>query len=256
MEYHVRVNALSSALVVSAVVGVSVITSVVVASRAYKEKAAEVRESGQTIAVRGSARQRITSDLAVWRIRVTGENASLPEAYAELDKSVDKVREFIAKSGIKDASVELSSIDTSTYYTRDKNGNSTREVAGHVLNRDFFVTTTDVRGVADASGKVTDLIKDGVRVTPSPPEFTYSKLADMRVTILGEASKDAKVRADEVARHAGSEIGAVRSANMGPLQVVRPNSTEVSGMGMYDLSSIEKDVYAVVNMVFEIRKAQ
>ena len=72
------------------------------------------------------------------------------------------------------------------------------------------------------------------------------------MAILGDASKDARARADEVARNAGSTVGEVRSAHMSPLQIVRPNSTDVSGEGRYDTATIDKDVYAVVTLTFAI----
>lgn len=43
---------------------------------------------------------------------------------------------------------------------------------------------------------------------------------------------------------------AVRNARMGVLQIVRPELTEVSSGGIYDTSTIEKDVTAVVSLTF------
>src|SRR5207247_2347653 len=107
--------------------------------------------------------------------------------------------------------------------------------------------------VAAAAGRVTDLLKEGVAVATEAPAFYYTKLPDLRVAILGDASKDARTRADEIVRNAGGKMGEVRSAHMGPLQVVQPNSTDVSGNGTYDTSTIDKDVTAVVTVTFEVR---
>lgn len=253
MEHNVKVSMLSSALVLGAAVVVSAVTSVWVASRAYQERGREGREAGQTIVVKGSSRQRITSDLANWRIVVRGEGKDLPGTYDALAAGAARVERFLTEQGFAPGAWTLGAIETTTFFARDEKGNSTREVTGYALSRDFSLETPDVARVAKAAGEVTTLIKEGVLVFSGTPQFYYSKLPDMRVAILGEASRDARVRAEEVAKNAGSVVGEVRGAQMGPLQVVRPNSTEVSYGGVYDTGTIEKDVTAVVTVTFAIR---
>ena len=70
----------------------------------------------------------------------------------------------------------------------------------------------------------------------------------MKIQLLGEATKDARARADEIARNSGCRLGEVRRVQMGVIQITQPNSTEVSGGGMYDTSTIEKDVSVVVSL--------
>ena len=69
---------------------------------------------------------------------------------------------------------------------------------------------------------------------------------------IGEASKDARVRADQIAMHTGCRVTGVRNARMGVLQITRPFSTEVSDSGMNDTSSIEKDVMSVVTLTLGV----
>jgi len=73
------------------------------------------------------------------------------------------------------------------------------------------------------------------------------------IKLLGEASQDARKRADEIVKNAGGSVGEVRSAQMGVLQITEPNSTEVSGTGRYDTSTIEKDISAVVTVTFGVQ---
>jgi hypothetical protein len=70
--------------------------------------------------------------------------------------------------------------------------------------------------------------------------------------MLGEAAKDAKTRAERIAASTGNTIGNVRSARMGVLQITAADSTEVSDMGIYDTSSVDKDITAVVNIGFAV----
>ena len=39
---------------------------------------------------------------------------------------------------------------------------------------------------------------------------------------------------------------------MGVMQITRPNSTEVAGYGLYDTTTVEKDITAVVTVTFGV----
>ena len=58
------------------------------------------------------------------------------------------------------------------------------------------------------------------------------------------------------ATQAGCRVGEVRTARMGVLQVTQPDSTETTGGGVYDTSTIEKDVCAVVSLTIVVDPAR
>jgi hypothetical protein len=84
------------------------------------------------------------------------------------------------------------------------------------------------------------------------PEYLYTKIQEAKVEMLAAAARDAKLRAEQIAEATESEIGAVRAARMGVLQITPAYSVEVSDYGINDTSSLEKDITAVVSMEFEI----
>ncbi len=84
-------------------------------------------------------------------------------------------------------------------------------------------------------------------------EYYYSKLPDLRVSLLSDAVKDAKARAEQIAQGTGRGIGNVLSASNGVVQVISPNSVDVSDYGSYDTSSIEKDVMVTIKASFRLK---
>jgi uncharacterized protein len=248
MEYRVRVNMLGAAAVLAAGIAASVVTSTVVASRAYQSRVQQAASQGQEITVRGSARTRVRSDLGVWRIVVSGEGSELQEAFSILERGIARVQGFLSERGFTSGEIALSAIETSTFYGRDSAGRETREVSGYRLERAFTITSAGVERVSAAAGEVTQLLRENIRVASSRPAYYISNLPDLRVQIAGEASRDARQRADEIARGSGARVIAVRRAQMGVIQVTEPNSTEVAGYGIYDTRTIEKDVSVVVTL--------
>lgn len=70
--------------------------------------------------------------------------------------------------------------------------------------------------------------------------------------MIAEATEDAKDRAEAIAKTTGNRIGTVRSAKTGVFQITSRHSTAVSDYGIYDTSSLEKDITAVVSVQFSL----
>jgi uncharacterized protein len=251
-RHIIRVQAIGLAIVLTLGIAVSLITSSVVASRAYQRRGEQAARDRQELTVKGSARLPVKSDMGTWSIRVSGDGVDLASAYQILESATIRVREFLAQQGFGDSEIALSAIAAATHYQRDKDGRETRDIAGHTLERWFTVSSSNVGRIATAAGEVTQLLRDNVRVQSSAPQFTYTKVADIKVQILGEASKDARMRADEIAAKAGCKVEEVRNAQMGVIQITRPNSTDVTSYGAYDTSTIDKDISVVVTVTFGI----
>lgn len=235
------------------------IASTVVASRAYQSKFEHNDKREQTLQVTGSARKRIRSDLAVWRIRIASNAKDLAEAYKTLKEGDEKVKAFLANHAFLPAEIAAQAVQTETLYKVEWKGkdnaekHETHDVESYNLMRFYTITTSRVDAVAGPAAAVTELIEQGVKIVSDAPNFYYSKIADLKVEMIGEASRDARARADQLVNNAGCTIAEVRHARMGVLQITQPNSTEVSDTGIYDTTTIEKDVTSVVSLTLGIR---
>ena len=86
-----------------------------------------------------------------------------------------------------------------------------------------------------------------------PPQYLYTKLSQVRVDMMAAATEDAKARATAIAKSSGDQVGSVRSAQAGVFQITPRNSTDVSDYGIYDTTSIDKDITAVLSITFSMR---
>ena len=207
-----------------------------------------------SIIVTGSAKQEITSDLIVWTGYYNAQSPVLTDAYESLSKSREKVRDYLVKQGIKEEDLVFSSITTCPYYVYNEYGNITNEVDYYDLSQTVTISSKEIDKVTDISRSVTELLNDGVKFQSYEPQYLYTKLADIKVTMLAEATKDAKKRAEMIAQNAGNELGDLTYADMGVMQITPRYSNEISDYGMNDTSSLEKEITAVVHCTFEIKK--
>jgi hypothetical protein len=248
MDGNGRSVLLWSAIVVSLAIGVSFVTSAVVASRAYVTRGAQPFDLRKSLTVTGSSKHRITSDLAIWTLHVVGEGKTMEEAYGRLAESERSVRSFLSKTAFAESSFTVGPIGTAVHRKKDDKGNELREIVSYELTRSFRVTEPDVRKVERAAGEVTDLLKGGTRVLCDAPEFVVTNLGDLKMKVIGEATANARARAELIATNSQCRVGEVREARAGVLQITKPWSTEVRSGGINDTSTIEKDITSVVSL--------
>ncbi|MFP4535498.1 MAG: SIMPL domain-containing protein, partial [Spirochaetaceae bacterium] len=84
-------------------------------------------------------------------------------------------------------------------------------------------------------------------------EYFYSEIDTLKHELLGKATADARSRAKEIAEPAGVTVGPIRQARAGVFQIREPFSTEVSGYGMYNTSSRQKEISVTVHATFLVR---
>jgi hypothetical protein len=204
------------------------------------------RDTNDVITVTGSAKKAIVSDYVVWNGSVTSQRPSAAGAAAELARWTQEIETFMSDAGVEGDELRIQPISTESI--TDDAG----DIVGYRLTRNFEVRSPrvdEIRGVADRSAQ---LIARGIPFAAQPPQYVYTKLADIRPELLAAATQDAQNRGRVLVEATGEELGSLRGVNVGVFQVTSPNSVEVSDYGVYDTSTVDKEVTAVVNVTFAL----
>ncbi len=233
-------------------IGTSLALGLIISSMILGWAYSRTKKGDEAITVTGSAKRRIASDLVIWSAGVSAQAPGLSDAYKQLAVSVPRIKEYLISKGVPENQMTVSSITTTQLKGRDSDGNETSEITGYSLSQSVEVRSTDVAKIAQVAREATELINQGILVESAAPRYYYTPIGDLKIEMLGEAAKDAKERAERIAQSTGNSIGAVRSAKMGVLQITAADSTDVSDYGVYDTSTIEKDMTAVVNVSFAV----
>jgi len=210
------------------------------------------KKGDEAVTVTGSARKRIKSNLVVWSAGFSSQAPQLSEAYRQLTENVPRIKQYLISKGIAENQMTISSISSTTLHGRDAEGNESSEITGYSLRQQVEVRSDDVYRIEQIAREATELIDQGILLESSPPQYSYTQLGDLKIEMLGEAAKDAKTRAEQIAASTGNKIGTLRSAKMGVMQITAADSTDVSDSGISDTSSIDKDMTAVVNISFAV----
>jgi hypothetical protein len=202
--------------------------------------------------VTGSAKQRVTSDTVKWtgNFSRTVLTTELKSGYDQMDQDLRIVKRFFADQGITDKDLAVSPVTMEQVSSYNQSADTPRE---YVLKQSVEIQSNDVNKITALAKSIQPLINQGVIFSTQSVEYYYSALPDLRIKMLGEAVKDAKVRATEIAKSSGRKAGALKSAGMGVVQLLPVNSVEVSDYGAYDTSSIEKEAMVTVKTSFTLK---
>jgi hypothetical protein len=223
-----------------------------------------VKLEPKTIEVKGSAKKAIESDLITWSGTITAKDADLTRAYDKLEGDAGRVAAFLKAHGIADKDVTFSQIATSRQYQKMevkhlKNGEEvssewvdTDEVKAWVLTQSIQIESTDMKKVPEVARSVTSLIKEGVEIDSSTPCYLYTKLSELKIDMLAEATRDATARALQIVGNARGKLGRLVEAKMGVMQINPKGSSATSAEGNNDTTSLEKEITAIVGARFEL----
>ena len=227
---------------------ISIVVAALFASSAIKESRAD-----SDITVTGSARKPITSDLVQWKGSLTAENTNLQAAVAALKKNVERFKTFVAANGAG-VTPEFAPISSEALtYEKTNSDGSRQTIPGWRVRQSIEVSSDQVKPVTALAAKTAEaMLSNGIPFEASL-SYLYTKLAELRIQMLEDATSDAKKRAEVIAKGAGVGIGAPRNARVGVFQITPKNNPSVDDYGAFDTTSIEKEITAVVSVAFALR---
>lgn len=216
------------------------IIAVLLLSNAYKYKF----KGSENILVTGAAEKDFTSDQIIWDGSFSRKMMDLKSAYALLKSDESTIRNYLRGKGVDDKEMVFSAIridkDFTTMYDNDGRMKGS-EFTGYNLRQTVTVDSRDIEKVEKISREVTELIESGIELNSSSPSYYYSKLSELKIDLLAQASSDARLRAETIAKNSKGGLGSLRKATMGVFQITGKNSDEdYSYGGVFNTSSKDK----------------
>jgi len=229
--------------------GLALAAGLVFASLVVARTWQRVAES-QAISVTGSARRLVKSDLIVWNGNFSAEAKTLLAAQQALKADLAKVEAFLTAQAVTNYQIGPIGIQE----LRQRAGEEGVRLVGYSLNQHVTVTSSEVERIAALDQQTSKLVEQGVQFTTTAPRYIYTKAGEAKIEMLAEATKDARARAEQIASQGGRTVKELRAARMGVFQITPLYSTRghSNWEGENDMSSLEKNIMAVVNATFSM----
>jgi len=231
--------------------------AIIIAALALGHAFMKRNQTQGVISVTGLGKKDFTSDMVVWEGSFSKTDMAMKTAAAALNKDRQMIEDYLLKNGINANEMLFSAVNisqrTQTHYSQD--GRVIGETfAGYQLSQSVQISSKDIEKVDAVSRNITQLISDGVMLASGAPRYYYSKLSDLKLELISEATQDARARVEKIAEKSGGKIGNLVNAQMGVFQITGKNSDEeYSEGGTFNTSSKEKSATITMRLTYRIR---
>lgn len=210
--------------------------------------------SKNSVTVTGSAYEIVKSDSGNIEVALNVRKANKALAYATAKQQLPLVLDYLKlKNFDLERDVDVKSMTGYASYKYNQNGMSTNEIAYYNLTQMIYIKSNDVNKIKETALDIASLMEKGIDVEVRRTSYSYSKLPELKVSLLKSATKDAQERAQAMLKSTNNGVGKIQSVRMGVFQITPVDSTDVSDMGINDTSTIDKKITAVSNVTFQIK---
>lgn len=172
------------------------------------------RISANTATVKGLAEREVQADVAVWQINFSADGAQLQQVYATAQDHQNKVAAFLTQSGFAADEITKGALTTNKREHRDRVTGEVQRISYHI-NGNVSLRTADVSKVASAQQTIGQLAGQGVLITNSAPMYLFTGLNTIKPDMLGEATRNARIAAEQFAKDANANVGKIQTARQG-----------------------------------------
>ena len=198
-----------------------------------------------TAEAKGLAERRVEADRANWQLifKVEGnKREEIAALYKKAEQQQETIINLLKENGFDEDEIEIGVIDYNQQEFRDENQVLVDQK--HQLIGSIGVETDKVRLVSKVRAGVNKLIAQGIDIQNQAPAYRFTKLNEIKPDMLREATKNARLAANEFAENAGVKVGGIRSARQGGFYI------RDAGEEYGDTVKIEKDVRVVTTITF------
>lgn len=230
-------------LLSATILGLCFILGMIVASYTFYH----IKVLENTMTVTGSAKEKVNSDTVRWigEFSRTVPITDLKIGMQNIKEDEKKIFQFLKNQNLDEKEITFSVVQVEEPWRYDLN--APKE---YRLTQRVFVNSNEVEKVTGLAKNLQPIVDEGINFSTVSLEYYYSKLPDLRIKLISQAVEDAKKRAEAIAQSTGRKIKFIKSASTGVVQVLAPNSIDISDYGTYDTSTMEKEVMLTVKVEF------
>ncbi len=172
------------------------------------------------IAVKGLSEREVPASVAVWTISYNVTVNDLDAINRRLSESTKAVTAFLKGAGFddKDMAVQPPALHDASMELRDKNVPPPPE--RFRAEQSVLLRTAKVDLIKPALASASTLMANGVHLSAGcQPNYIYNQLNEIKPAMIQEATKNARVAAEQFSRDSQTSLGKLRSASQGWFQV-------------------------------------
>ena len=169
------------------------------------------------VTVKGLAEREVPADKVTWSISTKETGNDLPTLYERINVQAGKIKAFLKQNGLEESEITVNPPSVSDLEAREWGDN--QKPFRYIVNTTITVATTKVEAVNKAIFKQAELLKQGVALDSSYPNYEYASFQQMKPEMMSEAIKNAQKTAEQFAEASESKLGKIQTAGQGQFEI-------------------------------------
>ena len=197
------------------------------------------------VTVRGVAERNVVADLAVLTINFSQSGDDLDGVTGRIDSDLTKVRDFLKQQGYPDD--VLTNGRLSVTDNKASAYQPSPDLLHYTATNSVTIRTRDVARVSQTQRSLDDLVRQDVLIGFVDPLYVYTKLNEVRPSMIAEATASARSGAEQFAKDSGAPLGPIRQATQGSFEILAREEIDS------EPSSLDKRVRVVATVTYQLR---
>ena len=211
--------------------------------------------------IKGYATEQITSDLISWSAHYEVTADTNTEGYKIISEQKEKILKFMKDHGVQENEIIFSSIslNNDSEWGYDEDNNWVCMNTHVILGQTISIDSSNVDLITEISRNCTELISQGINIESHKPEYQYTKLDELKMSLLGTAAEDALKRAGIITEGAGGVLGSLSNVKLSNISItpLYDDADSLENWGYYgkvekSLATKEKEVTVTVSCTYDI----
>jgi uncharacterized protein len=251
-------NENGSSTVAAVIVGLCLLAGLSLGGYFIGMGSARFRSDIRTVTVKGLVEKEVKSDQAIWALRFRRASEGMKDAHDKIISDRDAAIAFLKKQGFKDEEISRQPTRTIDKLAREYGQSQGTEPLRYLVTAALVVTTPNVDLVTKAIGATEELINSGVILDgqqeggPANPRYAVTTFNALRPRLLADATKNARMTAQQFASDSGAQVGRIRSANQGSIQIFGSDGNDESAPYSPTSTPVKK-IRVVSTFEFELK---
>lgn len=185
------------------------------------DSAIRFKEYERVVSVKGLAEREVPADVAVWPVRFAAASNDMGALYATMENNATQVRDFLIAAGFSAEEI-TTAVPLVTDKLAERYGEQNVSLR-YTAQQTLTIYSNKVDLVRKTQGLLGELGKKGIAIGGDEYsqriEYMFTGLNSIKPEMVEEATRNARLVAEQFAADSKSRLGKLRRANQGQFSV-------------------------------------
>jgi hypothetical protein len=206
------------------------------------------RAADRYVTVKGLAESLVKADLAVWPLRITATGNDLGRVQEQIDAALATITAFLTEQGIEPAAIQPQRVEVTDLLAQPYRPEGAADNR-FIVAQTVIVRTEQVDRVARLNQQTGELVKRGVVLADTGgPTYLFTRLNEIKPAMLAEATRNARISAEQFAADSGSALAEIRRASQGLFEILPRDPAP----GLAEPNQLDKKVRVVSTIEYRL----